>query len=76
MKYKGLERFRRLGILLLAMLLLLAEPVAAAVPGPNASITADHMLKLAKTLPPGSVVVTILCDNGNRYLSAGFWEEQ
>ena len=48
MKYKGPERFRRLGILLLAMLLLLAEPAAAAVPGPNASITADHMLKLAK----------------------------
>ena len=31
-------------------------------------------LKLAKTLPPDSVVVTILCDNGNRYLSAEFWE--
>jgi len=32
-------------------------------------------LKLAKTLPSGSVVVTILCDNGNRYLSSDFWEE-
>ncbi|MBR6470314.1 MAG: cysteine synthase family protein [Victivallales bacterium] len=32
-------------------------------------------LKLAKTLPPGSVVVTVLCDNGNRYLSSDFWEE-
>ena len=32
-------------------------------------------LKLAKTLPPGSVVVTVLCDNGNRYLSEEFWEE-
>ena len=31
-------------------------------------------LKLAQTLPPGSVVVTILCDNGNRYLSEDFWE--
>ncbi|MBQ9400832.1 MAG: pyridoxal-phosphate dependent enzyme, partial [Clostridia bacterium] len=31
-------------------------------------------LKLAKTLPKGSVVVTILCDNGNRYLSGDFWE--
>ena len=32
-------------------------------------------LKLAKTLPPGSVIVTVLCDNGNRYLSEEFWEE-
>ena len=32
-------------------------------------------LKLAKTLRPGSVVVTVLCDNGNRYLSSDFWEE-
>ena len=31
-------------------------------------------LKLAKTLPSGSVVVTVLCDNGNRYLSEEFWE--
>ena len=33
-------------------------------------------LKLARTLPPGSVVVTVLCDNGNRYLSSDFWEVQ
>ena len=32
-------------------------------------------LKLAVTLPAGSVVVTILCDNGNRYLSQDFWRE-
>ena len=32
-------------------------------------------LKLARGLPPGSVVATILCDNGNRYLSASFWGE-
>ena len=32
-------------------------------------------LKLAETLPRGSVVVTILCDNGNRYLSQDFWKE-
>lgn len=31
-------------------------------------------LKLAETLPAGAVVVTILCDNGNRYLSEHFWE--
>lgn len=32
-------------------------------------------LKLAETAPPGSVIVTVLCDNGNRYLSEHFWEE-
>jgi cysteine synthase B len=31
-------------------------------------------LELAKTLPEGSVVVTILCDSGTRYLSEEFWE--
>jgi cysteine synthase B len=30
-------------------------------------------IKLAKTLPSGSVVVTVLCDNGNRYLSEELW---
>jgi cysteine synthase B len=33
-------------------------------------------LRLARTLPPGAVVVTVLCDGGGRYLSDGFWEEQ
>lgn len=32
-------------------------------------------LRLARELPPGSVVVTILCDGGGRYLSEHFWEE-
>ena len=32
-------------------------------------------LRLAATLPPGSVVVTILCDGGGKYLSEHFWEE-
>ncbi|MDR3342654.1 MAG: cysteine synthase family protein [Treponema sp.] len=32
-------------------------------------------LELAKTLPQGSVVVTILCDSGTRYLSDPFWKE-
>lgn len=32
-------------------------------------------LKLAKTLPKGSVVVTILCDSGFKYLSDSLWEE-
>lgn len=32
-------------------------------------------LALAKTLPEGAVVVTVLCDGGTRYLSESFWEE-
>jgi cysteine synthase B len=31
-------------------------------------------LALAKTLPPGSVVVTVLCDSGSRYISDVFWD--
>ena len=30
-------------------------------------------VRLARTLPPGSVVVTVLCDAGSRYLSDQFW---
>jgi cysteine synthase B len=30
-------------------------------------------VRLARTLPPGSVVVTVLCDAGSRYLSDRFW---
>ena len=33
-------------------------------------------LRLARTLPGGSVVVTVLCDGGSKYLSEGFWEER
>jgi cysteine synthase B len=32
-------------------------------------------LALARRLPPDSVVVTILCDGGERYLSERFWAE-
>jgi cysteine synthase B len=32
-------------------------------------------LEIAGKLPPGSVVVTILCDGGERYLSERFWSE-
>ena len=32
-------------------------------------------LRYAQGLPRGSVVVTILCDGGGRYLSEEFWEE-
>lgn len=33
-------------------------------------------LRLARELAPGSIVVTILCDGGSRYLSERFWEEE
>jgi cysteine synthase B len=33
-------------------------------------------LRLARTLAPGAVVVTILCDGGGKYLSENFWGEQ
>ncbi|MDR2487867.1 MAG: cysteine synthase family protein [Clostridiales Family XIII bacterium] len=32
-------------------------------------------LRLAKTLPPDALVVTLLCDGGSRYLTEGFWEQ-
>jgi len=32
-------------------------------------------LSVARGLPPGSVVVTILCDGGERYFSERFWTE-
>jgi len=32
-------------------------------------------MEVAKTLPPGSRVATILCDNGNRYLSQPLWRD-
>jgi cysteine synthase B len=31
-------------------------------------------VKLAKDVPKGSVIVTILCDSGSRYLSDDFWK--
>ena len=31
--------------------------------------------RLARTLPAGSVVVTLLCDVGSRYLTDPFWNE-
>jgi cysteine synthase B len=33
-------------------------------------------VRLARTLPAGSVVVTVLCDGGGRYLSEHFWDEE
>ena len=31
-------------------------------------------LRVARDSPPGCTVVTILCDDGGRYLSEEFWE--
>ncbi len=33
-------------------------------------------LRLARSLSPGAVVVTILCDGGGKYVSEHFWEEE
>jgi S-sulfo-L-cysteine synthase (O-acetyl-L-serine-dependent) len=33
-------------------------------------------LRFARTLAPGSVLVTVLCDGGEKYLSEHFWDEQ
>jgi cysteine synthase B len=38
--------------------------------GPSSGANVFAALEVAKELPPGSVVVTILCDGGERYLSA------
>ena len=36
--------------------------------GPSAALNVAGAVRVAKTLPPGSTVVTILCDHGDRYL--------
>lgn len=33
-------------------------------------------IRLAKELPPGSVIVTVLCDAGSRYLGDPMWEKE
>jgi len=43
--------------------------------GVSAGANVFAALRLARTLPTGSVVVTVLCDNGSRYLGDRFWEE-
>jgi cysteine synthase B len=44
--------------------------------GPSSGANVSAALRLARTLPSGSVVVTILCDGGERYLSESYWEEE
>ncbi|MDR3091868.1 MAG: cysteine synthase family protein [Clostridiales bacterium] len=41
--------------------------------GVSSGGNAAAALKLAKTVPAGSVIVTVLCDGGSRYLSDDFW---
>jgi cysteine synthase B len=44
--------------------------------GVSSGANVSAALALAKTLPKGSFVVTMLCDHGTRYLSDPFWEEK
>jgi cysteine synthase B len=41
--------------------------------GVSAGANVFAAVRLARTLAPGSVVVTVLCDAGSRYLSDQFW---
>ena len=43
--------------------------------GVSAGANVAAALALARTLPPHSTVVTILCDGGERYMSERFWTE-
>jgi cysteine synthase B len=42
--------------------------------GPSSGANVFAALRLARTLSPGSVVVTVLCDGGERYLSESYRE--
>jgi cysteine synthase B len=41
--------------------------------GVSAGANIHAAIEFAKKLPPKSLVVTILCDNGNRYLTEPVW---
>lgn len=43
--------------------------------GPSSGANVFAALRLARTLSPGSVVVTVLCDGGERYLSESYREQ-
>ena len=43
--------------------------------GVSSGANVHAALRLARALAPGSVVVTILCDGGGKYLSDRFWDE-
>jgi S-sulfo-L-cysteine synthase (O-acetyl-L-serine-dependent) len=44
--------------------------------GVSSGANVHAALRLARALPPASVVVTILCDGGGKYLSEHFWEAE
>src|SRR5262249_59843987 len=44
--------------------------------GVSAGANVVASLALARAIPPSSVVVTILCDGGERYMSERFWTEE
>jgi cysteine synthase B len=44
--------------------------------GISSAANVNAALKLAETLPAGSVVVTVLCDTGTRYVSDNFWSSK
>ncbi len=44
--------------------------------GVSSGANVHAALRLARELPADSVVVTILCDGGGKYLSEHFWEEK
>ncbi|MDR1915593.1 MAG: cysteine synthase family protein [Synergistaceae bacterium] len=44
--------------------------------GISSGANVSAAISLARTLPGGSVVVTVLCDNGGRYLSDSFWDNE
>jgi cysteine synthase B len=43
--------------------------------GVSAGANVHAAMEIAKKLPSGSLAVTILCDNGNRYLTEPVWEK-
>ncbi len=44
--------------------------------GVTAGANVFTAIRLAKELPPGSVIVTVLCDAGSRYLGDPMWEKE
>ena len=44
--------------------------------GVSAGANVFAAVRLAQAVPAGSVVVTVLCDAGSRYMSDAFWEER
>ncbi len=43
--------------------------------GISAGANVHSALQVARTAPEGSVIVTVLCDSADRYLSERFWED-